>query len=91
MITTDKIVIACPPFGEKTERWTGTPDNMYYDFHEWCKLLKQHIIAPNYIFIGPETHDKKPKYETGVERPLLFRNKIGIKLYKEYLKDNPTV
>jgi hypothetical protein len=88
VITTDKIVIACPPFGEKTERWTGTPDNMYYDFHEWCKLLKQHIIAPNYIFIGPEIHNNRPKYETGVERPLLFRNKIGIKLYKEYLNNN---
>ena len=85
-IITDKVVVACPPFGNKTERWLGTPDDMYYDFHDWCKLLKEHIIANNYIFIGPEEYTTTPTYKTGTERPSLFKKKIGIHFYPQYLK-----
>lgn len=84
VVETDKIVVACPPFGTKTERWEGTPDNMYYDFHDWCKLLKEHIKAPDYIFIGPETYDAVPTYKSGKQRSGLFRKKIGIQYYPEY-------
>lgn len=86
VIKTDKIVIACPPFGENTERWEGTPDNMYYSFDDWCKLIKEHIIAKNYILIGPEITNNTTAYKTGVTRPSLFRKKIGIQLYREHLK-----
>lgn len=85
-IITDKVVVACPPFGNKTEHWLGTPDDMYYDFHDWCKLLKEHIIATDYIFIGPEEYTTTPTYKTGTERPSLFRKKIGIQFYPQYLK-----
>lgn len=76
-VETDKIVFACPPFGDKTERWKGTPDNMYYDFHTWCKLIKEYIKATNYILVGPETN--KNKNSCG-----LFSKKFGIQYYPEY-------
>lgn len=78
IIHTDKVVIACPPFGKNTERWLDTPEDMYYDFHDWCKLLKEHIIAPNYIFIGPETIKHKKT------APNLFKKKLGVQYYPEY-------
>lgn len=84
VVTTDKIVVACPPFGTKTERWEGTPEEMYYDFHDWCKLLKRQIKAPNYVLIGPETYDEIPTYKSGKQRGGLFRKKIGIQYYHEY-------
>lgn len=75
-IYTDKVVIVCPPFGKKYEHWKGTPDEMSdISFEEWVKLIKEHIIAPNYIFIGPEIDNNT--------RCGLFRKKIGISLYKE--------
>jgi hypothetical protein len=59
VVETNKIVAACPPFGLGTsERWPGTPEEMYYSFEEWCTLLRKHIIAPDYIFIGPERKNK---------------------------------
>ena len=82
-IETNKIVFVCPPFGDKTERWEGTPDNMYYDFHTWCKLIKEYIKAPNYIFVGPEII-KESKYKSGIKPNGLFRHKYGIQWYKEY-------
>ncbi len=84
IVETNKIVVACPPFGKTTERWNGTPEDMYYGFHDWCKLLKQHIKAPNYVFIGPEVHDKVPTYKSGIARHGLFRKKLGIQYYPEY-------
>lgn len=84
VVETDKIVVACPPFGRNTERWKGTPDNMYYEFDEWCVLLKKYIKAANYIFIGPETYDKVPQYKSGKSRHSLFRKKVGIQYYPEY-------
>jgi len=78
-IITDKIVFACPPFGPNTERWPGTPDNMYYEFKEWCKLIQEHIDAPNYILVGPEDKPLKSKNISG-----LFRKKYGIRYYPEY-------
>lgn len=79
IIKTDKIVFVCPPFGKNTERWVGTPDNMYYDFKEWVKLIKKHIIAPNYIFVGPEITAKCGNKQNG-----LFCKKYGIQYYPEY-------
>ena len=88
VIKTDKVVVVCPPFGTKTERWEGTPEEMYYDFHDWCKLLKKHIIAPDYIMIGPEIYDEIPLYKSGKQRSGLFRKKIGIQYYPEYSTGN---
>lgn len=77
VIHTDKTVVVCPPFGKKYEHWKGTPDEMSdIDFKDWVKLIKEHIIAPNYIFIGPETGCGKNKCG-------LFKRKIGIALYKD--------
>jgi hypothetical protein len=76
VIETDKTVAACPPFGSKnSERWPGTPEDMYYSFEEWCVLLRKHIIAPDYIFIGPE---KKSKNPCG-----LFGKSCGVQYYPE--------
>ena len=83
-VKTDKVVICCPPFS-KLEMWEGTPDNMYYDFHTWCKLIKEHIDAKNYILIGPEQTDlSKSKYKSGAKTSGLFRKKMGVQWYKEY-------
>lgn len=77
VVQTSKVVIVCPPFGKNTERWKDTPDDMYYSFEEWVGLIKKYIIAPNYIFIGPET--RTDKRASG-----LFGKKHGIKFYPEY-------
>ena len=83
-IKTEKVVICCPPFST-LEKWEGTPDNMYYDFHTWCKLIKEHIDAKNYILIGPEQTDlSKSKYKSGAKTSGLFRKKTGVQWYKEY-------
>jgi hypothetical protein len=83
-IKTDKVVICCPPFST-LEMWEGTPNNMYYDFHTWCKLIKEHIDAKNYILIGPEQTDlSKSKYKSGAKTSGLFRKKTGVQWYKEY-------
>lgn len=59
VIETDKTVIVCPPFGKEFEHWKGTPDEMSdITFIEWVRLIKEHVKAPDYIFIGPETHSK---------------------------------
>lgn len=86
-ITTDKIVIVCPPFGPKTERWAGTPDKRddefgtnYLEFHDWCKLIREYVIAPNYIFIGPELGKSKKKNNNCG----LFGKTMGIQWYPEY-------
>lgn len=82
-VTTDKIVFVCPPFGPKTERWKGTPDDMYYEFEEWVKLIKEHIKAPNYIFAGPEIGNKRKEQNPNIKCGL-FTKKIGIQWYPEY-------
>lgn len=86
-IKTDKIVIACPPFGDKTEQWEGTPNNRddlfntnYLDFHDWCKLIKEYITAPNYVLIGPELGKSKKKNNNCG----LFSKSMGIQWYPEY-------
>lgn len=77
VVHTDKTVVVCPPFGKKYEHWKGTPDEMSdIEFTDWVKLIKEHIIAPNYIFIGPETGEGKNKCG-------LFKRKLGIALYKD--------
>lgn len=59
VVTTDKTVCVCPPFGDKTERWNGTPKSMYKTFEEWVKLIVDHIHSPQYIFIGPNEVERK--------------------------------
>ena len=77
VVHTDKVVVVCPPFGKKYEHWKGTPDEMSdIEFTDWVKLIKEHVIAPNYIFIGPETGEGKNKCG-------LFKRKLGISLYIE--------
>lgn len=78
-VETDKVVFVCPPFGEKTERWKGTPDNMYYSFEEWVNLIKEHIKAPQYIFVGPEINTLERAHLSG-----LFRKRYGIQWYPQY-------
>lgn len=87
-IKTDKIVFVCPPFGLKTERWFGTPEDRddefktnYLDFHDWCKLIREYINAPNYIFVGPEESGirKNENIKSG-----LFTKQFGIRWYPEY-------
>ena len=76
VIHTDKTVVVCPPFGKKYEHWKGTPDEMSdIEFTDWVKLIKEHVIAPNYIFIGPEI-------DSGKNKCGLFKRKIGIALYE---------
>lgn len=82
-IKTDKIVFVCPPFGPNTERWPGTPDEMYYDFHDWVKLIKKRVLAPNYIFVGPELNNGD-RYKSGTKPSGLFAKKYGIQWYPEY-------
>lgn len=85
VVETDKIVFVCPPFGLKTEQWKGTPmvrddkfETNYLDFHDWCRLIKEYVKAPNYIFIGPEEKGK------GKNSCGLFAKTLGIKYYPEY-------
>lgn len=78
-VVTDKIVVVCPPFGDKYEHWEGTPREMSNKtFLDWVSLIKEHIKAPNYIFIGPEL-DEHSKNKCG-----LFKRKVGIQYYKEF-------
>lgn len=91
-IVTDKIVIACPPFGDKYEHWTDTnmtesEQEKYNEmnsigFHDWCKLLIEHIKAPNYIFVGPELDENSKEGRIG-----LFKRKSGVQWYPEYTND----
>ena len=77
VVHTDKVVVVCPPFGKNYEHWEGTPDEMAdISFIQWVALIKQHVIAPQYVFIGPELESKKQTCG-------LFAKKVGIALYKE--------
>ena len=77
IVHTDKVVVVCPPFGKEYEHWDGTPDDMSdIPFNEWVSLIKQHVVAPEYVFIGPEVSPNKNKCG-------LFAKKVGIALYKE--------
>ena len=84
VVETEKVCVVCPPFGEHAERWKGTPSNMYHDFHDWVKLIKEHVVSPNYIFIGPEISSDSKRYASGVKPCGLFRKKYGIQWYPEY-------
>ena len=78
IVETDKTVVVCPPFGKKYEHWKGTPDEMSdISFAKWVKLIKEHVKAPRYVFIGPET--KSANNKCG-----LFSKKVGIELYEVY-------
>lgn len=82
-IETDKIVIACPPFGATYENWGQKsdyePDSMF-SFTEWCEEIIKHIKAPNYILIGPsEVNSEKKGNQNG-----LFAKSVGIRWYPEY-------
>lgn len=84
VVETDKICIACPPFGEHTERWEGTPSDMYYECNEWAELIMEHVKSPNYIFIGPEETNNAKRYSSGVKPSGLYAKKYGIQWMKEY-------
>lgn len=83
IIHTDKTCLVCPPFGKTYEHWKGTPDEMAdIGFVEWYKLIKKHVIAPNYIIIGPEIggkgYDNSNKKMCG-----LFNKTTGIQLWTD--------
>lgn len=79
VVETNKVVVVCPPFGEEYEHWNGTPREMSnIQFKEWCKLIKEHIKAKDYIFIGPELDKNSKNNKCG-----LFKRKVGIQLYKD--------
>lgn len=87
-VKTDKVVFVCPPFGLKTERWLGTPmerndefETNYLDFHDWCKLIREYIDAPNYIFVGPEESGRRPNKNISSG---LFTKQFGVRWYPEY-------
>ena len=89
-IKTDKVIFVCPPFGKNTEIWPDTPmkrsdeyETNYLDFHDWCKLIKEHIDAPNYIFVGPEIGNKRKEQNPNIKSGL-FSKKYGIQYYPEY-------
>lgn len=81
---TDKVCICCPPFGKKYEHWDGTPDEMSdIDFKEWYHLIKEYVIAPEYIIIGPEidktgTGSNKGVDRNGKKQTGLFVKTVGI-------------
>lgn len=83
-VVTDKVCICCPPFGKKYEHWDGTPDEMSdIDFKEWYKLIKQYVIAPEYIIIGPEidktgTGSNKGVDKDGKKQSGLFTKTVGV-------------
>lgn len=78
-IVTDKVCICCPPFGKKFEHWDGTPKEMSdIGFKEWYKLIKEYVIAPEYIIIGPEIGSKKSDNTPG-----LFKKVVGIMLWTD--------
>lgn len=82
-IKTNKTVIVCSPFGDKDEKWVGTPEinaaglNTYMGFHNWCAVITKYIEAPKYIFIG---NTKESKNNTG-----LFSKSSGVAWYPEYI------
>ena len=82
-IKTDKTVCVCPPFGEKTERWYGTPNTMYKSFESWVKLIIEYIKAPQYIFIGPANNLNNKKNSCG-----LFSKKSQARYYSQNEIDN---
>ena len=83
-VVTDKVCICCPPFGKKYEHWEGTPDDMSdIDFKEWYHLIKEYVIAPEYIIIGPEidktgTGSNKGVDKDGKKQSGLFVKTVGI-------------
>lgn len=89
-IETDKVVFVCPPFGLKTELWKDTPIDRddeyktnYLEFKDWVKEIKEHVEAPNYIFVGPEIGRKRTEQNSNIQCSL-FGKKYGIQWYPEY-------
>ena len=75
-VITDKICVACPPFGKKYEHWKGTSrEYSDLDFEKWCDIIKKMIKAPKYILIGPESQSRK-----GCG---LFSKTKGVELYND--------
>ena len=82
-VETDRIVAACPPFAD-TEQWPGTPEESYKDFHEWAKLIREHIKAPGYILIGPSDRYVREKDKHGRTLSPMFAHKEQARYYPEY-------
>ena len=82
VVETNKTVMTCPPFGKNYEHWKGTPKEMSdISFVEWTKLIKEHIKAPEYIFIGPQL--KSREHRCG-----LFAKSAGIQIWTEEMLKN---
>lgn len=82
-ITTRKPVLVCPPFGNKHERWIGTPNEShgvqtYCGFDNWVGLIHEYVKSPYYIFFGPTQNERKK------EHPGLFAKISGIRWYPEH-------
>lgn len=88
-IVTDKVCICCPPFGRSYEHWEGTPKDMSdIDFQDWYRLIKEYVVAPEYIIIGPEvdmtgTGSNKGTDSLGNKRSGLFTKTDGIMLWTD--------
>lgn len=89
VIYTDKVCICCPPFGKNYEHWKGTPREMSdIGFKEWYGLIKKHVIAPEYLIIGPEvdmtgTGSNKGFDSKGNRRSGLFTKKSGVMVWND--------
>ena len=81
-VITDKVCICCPPFGKRYEHWKGTPKEMSdKPFKEWYKLIKEYVISPQYIIIGPEIGGNNLK--TG-----LFKKSTGVMVWTDDMINN---
>ena len=82
-VETDMVVAACPPFAD-TEQWPGTPADCYRDFHEWARLIREHVKAPGYILIGPSDRYVREKDRHGRVLSPMFAHKEQARYYPEY-------
>lgn len=83
VVETDRIVVACPPFSD-TEQWPGTPSESYIGFHEWARLVREHVRAPGYILIGPSERYVREKDRNGRTLSPMFAHREQARYYPEY-------
>ena len=92
IIETDKVCIACPPFGKNYEHWVDSSENgtsqdivdsmADITFIEWYELIKKHVKAPAYIIIGPELSSNGRDIKKCGN---LFKKRVGIQLWTDEL------
>lgn len=88
VVETDRIVVACPPFSD-TEQWPGTPHESYIGFHEWARLIREHVKAPGYILIGPSERYVREKDRNGRTLSPMFAHREQARYYPEYSGGTP--